>query len=1128
MSLRTPILFIISALILALALGIGCETGEQVTEDDIEAIADALSDPASPGSGQGNTPVLWPTIVTREKVEELLAEGADINVLDSNGNTLLHQAAMTADPDVIDLLIEEGADIESTDERGNTPLHAAARYGETTTVLALANAGANVDATNSDGETPLYLAVREGDLSMAQTLLDRGADTGVDAGPGSILLVTDLEMAKLLLDRGADPNVPEGGYLSIHYAAERGDVAMVQFLLDNGADVNAPEEFGQTPLHFAMGRLIRPGEPLPPATMFMGGDVEESRRLSVVRLLLDRGANIEAVASNAVGSWGLTPLLKAAEMGHVEIVQLLLDRGANVLARDSRDQSVLVLALDGEARVMQLLIDRGVLAAMDPADSSEVCRQASLGGDPGPSRLLLREHCTATGVANGTPRPVYGPVSTITPHLRPGYTDFDLQWVTETPLHRAVVQGNVNELQALLAQGADPNAPATIRLTGTETDREWPGMTPLHLAALSPNPAVIEGLLDGGANVNSRAQHGLTPLHVAARLATTRHVQALLDGGAQIEARDDDGRTPLHWALEGDPNVIALLLDLGADIEAKNSDGFTPLHWAAAFTDLEGAAFFLMERAADITATDDMGRTPCQIYSAANQGLGTSGMIELLCPAAPAPGPTATRRIATVAWDEETPLHRAAYEGSQSEVRNLLDRGADMDAKLDLSLEGARGAFPWNGVAPLHLAALNPDTSVTALLIDRGAPVDVRDEYQRTPLMVAVMWFPNPGVITLLLDRGADIEAVDYNRMSPLFLAAQQANIYPSPSINEGHQAIIALLLDRGAQMGPGGQQMLCNTVFGVPNFDDDLEDRLCGRTPKAPEPLAEVTWASETPLHRAAYSGLPSEVRRLLAQGADVNATATMRPGGTDLTGATPLHAAAFNPNVSVARLLLDNGADVDVTLSSGHTPLHLTAAFGNEDVAVLLLQRGADIEAREGNDSSTPLMVAATYNRPGVSNALLDRGADVSATNSQGHTACQVALNYGRTRSLRWVERLCMGYSPPTPIPTEGVHWFTETPLHRAAYGGTPAEVSSLLDQGAAIEATADVSIDDRYWYGVTPLHMATLNPDIAVAGLLLDRGASIHARTTQFGFSVLQFAQQSRSSDMIGLLLSRGAQE
>ena len=77
------------------------------------------------------------------------------------------------------------------------------------------------------------------------------------------------------------------------------------------------------------------------------------------------------------------------------------------------------------------------------------------------------------------------------PQLDPSYAEFDHQWVTETPLRRAVVEGGIEAVESSLAQGTDINAQATIRLA----DARWEAMTPLHLADLNPTPAVTEALL---------------------------------------------------------------------------------------------------------------------------------------------------------------------------------------------------------------------------------------------------------------------------------------------------------------------------------------------------------------------------------------------------------------------------------------------------------------------------------------------------------------------------------------------------------------------------------------------------------------------------------------------------------
>ena len=1098
MSLPTRILVLLATIILALSLGLACEGGEQVTREDVEeALLEALGDDAD-----------------LEAIEEGVREALDAEV-PTGTSTPLHDVAAFGTVAGAQALLDEGANVDARDADGRTPLYQAASFNQEPGMIhLLIDSGADVEARDIRGDKPVHRAIEYGTVPVAEALIERGADIEAQDGRGSTPLERSLsndtlEMARLLLSRGADPNA----WPYLLTAAHINDLEMAKLLLDSGADIDDSDPArGETPLHVAA----------------------LSDSLEMARLLLDRGANIEA-RDNVIRR---TALLYAAQSSSLGMVTLLLDRGAEINVQDEIHDTALHLAFENSPAVVELLLDWGADPNIEGNGGITPCNRASrwegYAGTPLEERMCRAEAVAVLDTIERAERPDLGPVSTITPHLRPGYTEFDLHWISETPLHRTVVEGNITEVQRALTQGGDLNAQATIRLTDAETDRQWSGMTPLHLAALNPNAAVIEALLAQGANVHAQGQHGLTPLHTAARLAGLEHVRALLNGGAQIEARDDDGRTPLHWAVEGDPNIPGLLLDWGANIEAKNNDGFTPLHWAAAY--MEAASSLLVRRAADTMATDNMGRIPCQVYGAANQGLGTGAMIELLCPTTPVADRTSTQRVAMLVWVEETPLHRAAYEGSPSEVEALLDQGADILQTLDLKLQDASDTtFSWNDVTPLHLAALNPDPAVAASLIDRGAPIDIRDEYQRTPLMAAVMWFPSPAVITLLLDRGADIEAFDYDRFPILLLAVQQATIYLSRSIAEGHQAIIPLLLDRGASMTNLPEGMLCNTVFGVPYFDDDLEDRLCGREQEPIRPLAGVEWVTETPLHRAAYGSRATEVRQLLDQGADIHATVTVKPdraelAPSELTGATPLHLAMLNPEASVTSLLLDRGANIETKTAGGWTPLLWAAVYGNADAAVELLQSGANPNVADSIREFTPLHWAVVNRDGGLVRVLMDREADPAATDKQGNTPCREGLDRGYSTNERFMERLCLNDTPP-PSPVEGVQWFTETPLHRAAYDGSLDQVRTLLDQGADIEAEADISVDGLNWEGVTPLHVATLNPDMAVAGLLLDRGADIHARAFANGWwPVVHFALLSQRSDelqsMINFLVSKGA--
>ncbi|PSD50707.1 hypothetical protein C7E25_02930 [Stenotrophomonas maltophilia] len=77
--------------------------------------------------------------------------------------------------------------------------------------------------------------------------------------------------------------------------------------------------------------------------------------------------------------------------------------------------------------------------------------------------------------------------------------------MTWTPLHEAVVMGDVAALNAALAATIFPDP------------RDRHGQTPLHFAAHLGNVEAVSALLLAGASPNARDRHAQTPLHLAAR-----------------------------------------------------------------------------------------------------------------------------------------------------------------------------------------------------------------------------------------------------------------------------------------------------------------------------------------------------------------------------------------------------------------------------------------------------------------------------------------------------------------------------------------------------------------------------------------------------------------------------------
>ena len=81
-------------------------------------------------------------------------------------------------------LIEAGADVEVVNPQGHTPLHQAAWQGHDTVCKTLIRAGANPNAVNSDGNTPLHQAVCNGHDTVCRTLVFEGGTPDVVNGDG--------------------------------------------------------------------------------------------------------------------------------------------------------------------------------------------------------------------------------------------------------------------------------------------------------------------------------------------------------------------------------------------------------------------------------------------------------------------------------------------------------------------------------------------------------------------------------------------------------------------------------------------------------------------------------------------------------------------------------------------------------------------------------------------------------------------------------------------------------------------------------------------------------------------------------------------------------------------------------
>ena len=343
----------------------------------------------------GVTPLaLACTNASPRMVSLILVGGANPHVAQANGETALMTCARGGVWKAVALLLDRGVDPNGKEHtRGQTALMWAAWEDHTEVVRGLIAYGADVNDTSTTGYTALLLAAREGNVETSQVLLDAGADVNTVAGDGTSALVVavirrHLAYAEFLLERGADPNLGPG-FTPLHWAAGKWDtelndfsngvaegnqwsaygglkdpdrLTVVKLLLDRGADPNARTErtpgFGIT-VKGHLGNIAG-------ATAFL--IAARANDVAVMRELLAHGA--DPLIPNATGT---TPLMMAAGVGHepgitrsvesdaLRAVFLCVELGADVNAvNESGDTALHGVAWRERAdSIVQFLVDRG-------------------------------------------------------------------------------------------------------------------------------------------------------------------------------------------------------------------------------------------------------------------------------------------------------------------------------------------------------------------------------------------------------------------------------------------------------------------------------------------------------------------------------------------------------------------------------------------------------------------------------------------------------------------------------------------------------------------------------------------------------------------------------------------------
>ncbi|XP_070357641.1 protein phosphatase 1 regulatory subunit 12B isoform X14 [Equus asinus] len=186
-----------------------------------------------------------------DEVRRLLARGADVDTVNVDGLTALHQACIDENLDMVKFLVENKANVNQQDNEGWTPLHAAASCGYLNIAEYFINHGADVGIVNSEGEVPSDLAEEP---AMKDLLLEQVKKQGVDLEQSRKEEEQQmLQDARQWLNSGKIEDVRQArsGATALHVAAAKGYSEVLRLLIQAGCELNVQDHDGWTPLHAA-------------------------------------------------------------------------------------------------------------------------------------------------------------------------------------------------------------------------------------------------------------------------------------------------------------------------------------------------------------------------------------------------------------------------------------------------------------------------------------------------------------------------------------------------------------------------------------------------------------------------------------------------------------------------------------------------------------------------------------------------------------------------------------------------------------------------------------------------------------------------------------------------------------